>query len=169
MMSFSFSFMAAFPCSFIVDALWKRLQHDYAGFKAYERAVQQYKLLRAEWLKTQRSWWDELHPQRFEQEVALFFKSQGYRVEWTGRSGDGGVDIKVTNQEGKKIVVQCKAHQKPVPPGAVRELFGTLLHEKADEGWLMSRSGFTVGAAKFATGKPIRLLDLNHVILGRGI
>jgi Restriction endonuclease len=66
------------------------------------------------WLKTQRSWWDRLHPQRFEQEVAAFFKTQGHRVEWTGRSGDGGVDIRLTTSDGKKIIVQCKAHGKPV-------------------------------------------------------
>jgi restriction system protein len=109
------------------------------------------------WLKTQRSWWDRLHPQRFEQEVAAFFKTQGHRVEWTGRSGDGGVDIRLTTSDGKKIIVQCKAHGKPVTPGAVRDLYGTLLHEKSDEAWLMSRSGFTLGASKFAAGKAIRL------------
>ena len=149
-------------------ALWKRIQPDYPRLCAYERAIAQYKIDHAVWSKTQRSWWDGLHPRRFEQEVAEFFKKQGHQVEWTGSSGDGGVDIRLTTQNGKKVVVQCKAHGKPISPGVVRELYGTLLHEKSDEAWLMSRSDFTAGARKFAEGKPIRLLNLDHVLPGLG-
>lgn len=166
--SFAVAFMIAFPGGMILDALWKRVQSDYAAVQMYEGAVVTFKREHAEWLKTQRSWWDRLHPQRFEQEVAAAFKKQGHRVEWTGRSGDGGVDIKLTSQNGQRVVVQCKSHEKPISPGAVRDLYGTLLHEKADEAWLMSRSGFTAGAAKFATGKPIRLLGLDHILPGLG-
>lgn len=86
---------------------------------------------------------------------------------WTGRSGDGGVDIRLTAQDGKRIVVQCKAHGKPVSPAAVRDLYGTLLHEKSDEAWLMSRSGFTAGATRFAAGKAIKLLSLDHILPAR--
>ncbi len=168
LMSFALAFMVAFPGGMILEALWKRMQPDHTQLLLYERAVAQYEVEHATWLKTQRSWWDRLHPQRFEQEVAEFFKKQGHRVEWTGRSGDGGVDIRLATQNGKKIIVQCKAHDKPVSPGAVRELYGTLLHERADEAWLMSRSGFTDGATQFAVGKAIRLLDLDHVLPGLG-
>jgi HJR/Mrr/RecB family endonuclease len=87
--------------------------------------VAQFKAEHAEWLKTQRSWWDRLHPQRFEQEVAALFKKQGHKVEWTGRSGDGGIDIRLTAEDGKRILVQCKSYDKPISPGAVRALIGT--------------------------------------------
>lgn len=156
-----------------VSALWKRRQPDYARVEKYKVAVGQYhaehaayEVERAAWLKTQRSWWDALGPKRFEQEIAEFFQKEGHRVQWTGRSGDGGVDVRLTTQDGRKIVVQCKAHGKPVSPGAVRDLYGTLLHVKADEAWLMSRSGFTAGATRFAVGKPIRLLTLDHIVPG---
>jgi HJR/Mrr/RecB family endonuclease len=168
MLSFAAGFIVAFPGGMILEAVWKRMQPDYDRFVLYERAMEEYKTDHAAWLTTQRSWWDRLHPQRFEQEVAGFFKKQGHSVEWTGRSGDGGVDIRLTTQDGRKIIVQCKAHEKPVSPGAVRDLYGTLLHEQSDEAWLMSRSGFTVGASKFAAGKAIRLFDLDHVLPGLG-
>jgi restriction endonuclease Mrr len=166
--SFFGSAILAFGLAAVVEALWRRTQPDYERFRSYVRAVAEHKVEHAAWLKTQRSWWYRLHPQRFEQEVAAFFKKQGHRVEWTGRSGDGGVDIRLTTQDGKKIIAQCKAHEKPISPGAVRDLYGTLLHEKSDEAWLLSRSGFTVGASKFAAGKAIRLYNLDHVLPGLG-
>jgi HJR/Mrr/RecB family endonuclease len=168
MVSGGMAFVVTLPSAMIVEAIWKRMQPDYGRFREYEQALQLYKAEHTEWLKTQRSWWDGLHPARFEQEVAAFFKKQGHRVEWTGRSGDAGVDIRLIQQDGKKIIVQCKAHEKPISPGAVRDLFGTLLHEKADEAWLMSRSGFTLGARKFAEGKSIQLLNLDHILPGLG-
>jgi hypothetical protein len=169
------TFLTASTGGMIASALWKRCQSDYARVRMYKLAVGQYsaeyaayEVEHVAWLKTQRSWWDTLGPRRFEQEVAEFFKKQGNQVEWTGRSGDGGVDLRLTTQNGKKVVVQCKAHGKPISPGAVRDLYGTLLHEKSDEAWLMSRSGFTVGARKFAEGKAIVLLNLDHVLPGLG-
>jgi len=79
--SFSIAFLVALPAGMILGALWTRMQPDYARLRLYQRAVEQYKVEYAAWLKTQRSWWERLHPQRFEQEVAAFFKKQGHRVE----------------------------------------------------------------------------------------
>jgi hypothetical protein len=166
--AFGPAFVVTFPSALIVSSLWERFQADYAQLRTYNSALDTYKRDHAEWLKTQRSWWDRLHPQRFEQEVAAFFRKKGHHVTWTGRSGDGGVDIRLTTQEGAKVIVQCKAHEKPITPGAVRELYGTLMHESADEAWLMSRSGFTVGAREFASGKAIQLLSLDHILPGLG-
>lgn len=166
--SFAIALVVSFPGAMIVEAVWKRMQSDYPRLLQYERAKAQHAAEHATWLTTQRSWWDRLHPQRFEREVAEHFKKQGHRVEWTGRSGDGGVDIRLTTRDNMKIIVQCKSHEKPISPGAVRDLYGTLLHEKADEGWLMSRSGFTGGATTFASGKAIRLLSLDHILPGLG-
>jgi hypothetical protein len=161
--------IVASGAAWIAYALWKWTQRDYGRFRSYESAVKHYKIEHAVWLKAQRFWWDGLDARRFEQEVAEFFKKQGHRVEWTGRSGDGGVDIRLTTPDGKKIIVQCKAHGKPVSPAVVRDLYGTLLHEKSDEAWLMSRSGFTVGAKKFVAGKAIRLMGLDHILAARGL
>lgn len=175
LLSCAIAFMIASPGGATLGALWKWMQSDCVRVRMYESAIVQfkvehtaYKVEHAAWLKTQRSWWDNLNPKRFEQEVAEFFRAQGHRVEWTGRSGDGGVDIRLIKQDGKRVVVQCKAHGKPISPAAVRDLYGTLLHAKADEAWLMSRSGFTLGAMKFAADKPIRLLNLDHVLPGLG-
>jgi restriction system protein len=61
-------------------------------------------------------------------------------------------------KDGKKIIIQCKAHRNYISAGYVRELYGTLMHQKADEAWLVVTSGFYSGAREFALEKPIKLL-----------
>ena len=41
---------------------------------------------------------------------------------------------------------------------------GTLLHEKADEAWLVGTTGFYSGAKSFASGKPIRLFTIHDLL-----
>ena len=96
--------------------------------------------------------------------VKILF-SKGYNVTHTGgsRSGDEGVDF-VVRIDGKKIIGQCKAYSSYVSAGPVRELYGTLLHEKGDEAWLVVTTGFYSGAKSFASGKPIRLLTIHDVL-----
>jgi HJR/Mrr/RecB family endonuclease len=48
-------------------------------------------------------------------------------------------------KDGKKIVVQCKAHRNPVGPNVVRELYGTMFHAGADAAKLVALGGFTQG------------------------
>jgi len=110
--------------------------------------------------------WKGLDGEEFERELVTLFKNRGYEVKWTGRGGgDEGVDI-LLNANGRKIIVQCKAHKRYIVPGVVRELYGTLIHHGADEAWLITTSGFFSGAKSFAQGKPIRLLVLEEVLRG---
>jgi restriction endonuclease Mrr len=110
-----------------------------------------------------------LHPSDFEVQVANNLKDRGYEVQWTGRAGDGGVDIRATGPGGVRIVVQCKGYQEPVGPASVRELYGTLMHERAHEGWLVALAGFSGAAKEFAAGKPLRLLDVDTLIRHSGL
>jgi len=134
---------------------------------ALDRAERQRERERQENLRKEVSWWKGLDGRSFERELVRLFKGRGYEVEWTGRSGwDGGVDI-LLKANGKKIIVQCKAHKNYVGPGPVRDLYGTLMHKGADQAWLITTSGFWGGAASFANGKPIRLLTIRQVLEGR--
>ena len=80
-MAFGAALFLSFPGGLIFRALWKLAQHDYPRVRLYKRAMKQYAIDYAAWLKTQRFWWDSLHPRSFEQEVAAFFQKQGHRVE----------------------------------------------------------------------------------------
>ena len=118
---------------------------------------------RAEEQRRQLNWWKSLNGKQFEKELAGLLKQLGYGVSLTPYSGDGGVDIFI--MEGTKhIVVQCKAHNNYISPGVVRELYGTMIHQKADEGWIVTTSGFYSGARKFGHDKPIKLITINELL-----
>ena len=84
-------------------------------------------------------------------------------VDVSQTTADKGIDI-ILKKNGKTIVVQCKAHKKPVSPHVVRDLYGTLVDSQADEAILASISGFTSGVREFVIGKPISLISLEDII-----
>ena len=109
-------------------------------------------------------WWRRLDGTSFEIEAGMVFSKRGYTVCRVGGSGDQGVDL-ILSKDGITIAVQCKAHRLPVGPGVVRDLYGSLMHHKHREGWLLSTEGFTKGARAFASGKPIRLVTVSELLL----
>ena len=72
---------------------------------------------------------------------------------------DGGIDL-VLRRDGRRVLVQCKQwRRRRVPVNVVREMYGLLLHHGADEVQIATVGGFTRDAERFASGKPIRLID----------
>ncbi|MGO8835995.1 MAG: restriction endonuclease [Limisphaerales bacterium] len=97
---------------------------------------------------------------QFEFLVAEAFRRQGYQVEYSlGRGADGGVDLTL-RRDGRTSLVQCK-QWKVFSVGApvIREMFGLLTAEQADEAIIVTSGSFTRDAQSFAEGKPIRLVD----------
>ncbi len=96
----------------------------------------------------------------FEYLVAESFRRQGYQVEFSlGRGADGGVDLTLY-RDGRTLLVQCK-QWKVFSVGApvIREMFGLMTAEQADEAIIVTSGKFTRDAQEFAAGKPIRLID----------
>ncbi|MCZ7668851.1 MAG: restriction endonuclease [Chloroflexi bacterium] len=101
----------------------------------------------------------ELSPSEFEQYVARLFRQKGYAVRLRGRSGDKGVDLELKQRSGKRAIVQCKRYRRPVGPEVVRELFGTLIHERVAHAFLVTTADISQSAREWALGKPITLID----------
>lgn len=101
----------------------------------------------------------ELSPTEFEEMVAEVFRAKGHRARRTGTVGDHGVDVVVEAKNGEKWVVQCKRWRGTVGERVVREFYGTMLHEKADKGAIITTGFFTPQAKEWAKGKPIFLYD----------
>lgn len=106
-----------------------------------------------------------MSPNDFERYAAAAFERRGWRVEIVGREGkpDGGLDLLLTGR-GRRIVVQCKRYAKPVGAAVVREVVGVMLHHKARGAFVVGLSGFTRPAQEWAAGKPIKLVDGNHLL-----
>ena len=98
--------------------------------------------------------------QEFEHLVGEAFRRQGFRVEERGGAvPDGGVDL-VLHRDGRKAAVQCKRWRtRQMGVAMVRELYGAMTAETADEAILVSSGDYTADARRFADGKPIRLFD----------
>ena len=60
---------------------------------------------------------------------------------------------------GGKIVFHARRSIKPISVSPVRELFGSVMHEGAVKGILITTADFTTEAYEFARNKPIRLLN----------
>ena len=115
-------------------------------------------------LRKQAEYWMSLSGEEFEQEVATLLRRRGYQgIRLTGRSGDGGIDIRA-RRERRSLIVQCKRYQKPAGPAIVRELYGSLVDSRADGALLFCTGGFTRAAKEFAKGKPIDLLSVWDIV-----
>lgn len=100
-----------------------------------------------------------LDPAEFEVWIGMMFRLNGYRVRNTQYSGDHGVDIEVSRPPMSTGLVQCKRYRGTVGERVVRELYGTLIHERGDKAWLATTGAISRQAREWATGKPIELWD----------
>jgi HJR/Mrr/RecB family endonuclease len=100
-----------------------------------------------------------MEPDAFEHLVAHIFRAYGYRAQLAGGNFDHGVDIVIHNGEGEKWIAQCKRYKGSVGEPIIRDLFGTMLHERARRAYLMTTGPITQQARDWARGKPIILYD----------
>ena len=94
----------------------------------------------------------------FEQE----FVSEGGEVKVTQASRDGGVDAIAFDPapiRGGKYVIQAKRYTRTVGVAAVRDLYGTVVHEGADRGILVTTSDYGADSVSFAKDKPLTLIN----------
>lgn len=97
---------------------------------------------------------------RFEDLVETYYKRNGYNVIHRGDAfADGGVDIEAY-KNGKKTIIQCKHwNNRKIDVHLVREMYGVMMDEKADETVIITSGEFTQPAIDFASGKPIKLIN----------
>jgi restriction system protein len=70
-----------------------------------------------------------------------------------------GVDVMLTKENGQRAVVQCKRYRHTVGPDIVRELFGTMVHERVHHAFLVTTADISDGARDWAADKPLTLID----------
>lgn len=96
-----------------------------------------------------------IEPREFELLVAELLSEQGFEVDVTRQSRDGGVDIWIAENRSIgsfKYLVECKkfSPEKKVGVKIVREVFGTLQASLATAGLIVTTSYFTHDAKEFA-------------------
>jgi restriction system protein len=104
----------------------------------------------------------ELTPKDFEAFIQNLFTRMGFDTKLYKASGDGGIDCVAFDPHpitGGKFIVQAKLYTRTVAPTHVRDLWGTVQHEGATKGIMVTTSGYGPDSYKFAAGKPINLID----------
>ena len=104
----------------------------------------------------------ELTPKEFEAFIQNLFTKMGFDTKLYRASGDGGIDCVAYDPHpvtGGKFIVQAKLYNRTVQPTHVRDLWGTVQHEGATKGIMITTSGYGPDSYKFAGGKPLNLID----------
>jgi restriction system protein len=98
---------------------------------------------------------------RYEELCVEYLIEKGCKAEATSLGADGGIDIKVFEQDSERpvAVAQCKAWgTRKVNVDHIRALFGVMAAEQVPHGIYLTTSDFTSEARAFAEGKNLQLI-----------
>lgn len=102
----------------------------------------------------------QLSDDHFKRLVANLYREEGQVLEeLEDNAPERGFDLTLHYDGQKTIVHYCLGKDCKVGVQKVRELFGIQAHEEAVKSVLITRGIFTEQARKFATGKPMELID----------
>ncbi len=98
----------------------------------------------------------------FENLATAYYVEKGIRAEATSLGADGGIDIKLYQDDSDKptSIVQCKAwYNKQVGVKEIREFLGVLTNEKIAKGFYMTSGIFSEDAISTAKNNRITLVN----------
>ena len=104
----------------------------------------------------------DLEWKRFEDVCQQYYELKGIRSETTPLGPDGGIDIRLYQDDSEKptAIVQCKSwNVRYVGVSLIRELLGVMTHEKIAKAFFMTTSSFSEDAKSFASANRITLVD----------
>ncbi|MGE5579000.1 MAG: restriction endonuclease [Bacillota bacterium] len=101
---------------------------------------------------------DKMDGVRFEEWLANFFRTRGYKAKTTIRSHDIGVDI-ILERDGQKTVVQAKRWKNNVGVAAIQAIYAGKAHYRADAAMAVTTSHFTAEARTLAKSTGVVLWD----------
>ncbi len=107
---------------------------------------------------------DELSGVEFENLLMDKFAAMGFKIESTPTTGDFGADLIVENNEGSRIIVQCKRFKSKVNLKSVQEVVGAIGHYAGDMGIVITNNSFLNSAVKLAESHDIELWDGDKLV-----
>jgi len=106
--------------------------------------------------------WANLSPDEFEQYVSELFRTKGFTTTITGRSGDGGVDIRAAKGDNK-VIIQCKRYRGVVGVPEMREFASVVQRAGVKVGYFVTTSHFSHEAEDWALMERIELVDQDRL------
>ncbi len=106
---------------------------------------------------------------RYEAQCQSLLQRAGWAVSATPQTGDQGADL-IADADGKRVVIQCKFHAKPVGNKAVQEAYTARNMHGAAYAVVVSNNSFTRSAVVLARANDVLLMHHNQLPdLGRQI
>lgn len=97
-----------------------------------------------------------MDPLDYERLCAHLLCKAGWRAQATPPGADQGLDI-MAEQDGVRLVVQCKLYNRPVGNKAVQEIFTARQHRQAHYAAVVSNAGYTRSARELAHATGVHL------------
>ncbi|MBO9581442.1 MAG: restriction endonuclease [Sphingobium sp.] len=98
-----------------------------------------------------------LTPLEYERHCADLLRVEGWKIQETPATRDGGADF-VAEKEKVRLVVQCKRYSQPVGNKAVQEVTAAVRLYGGNVACVVAPTGFTKQAQQEATGLSVHLL-----------
>lgn len=93
--------------------------------------------------------------------------ARGWQVATTPVTGDQGADL-IADADGRRVVIQCKFHAKPIGNKAVQEAQAAIRFHAGDHAAVVSNASFTRSARDLASANGVLLLHHDQLAdLGR--
>lgn len=162
-----------YDCSFediYQQELSLNISKDNDGIVLSETATIR-KLIREIYLNNEEMY--KIAPRKFEEMVAELLMSQGFQVELTKQTRDGGYDILALKSNGRlllptKYLVECKKYTETnkVDVNIIRSFSFVVEEQKANKGIIFTTSYFTKDAQAMRANKPwlLDFADRNDLI-----
>ena len=99
---------------------------------------------------------------KFEELSTAYYQEKGIRAEATSLGADGGIDIKLYQDDTgvPSSIVQCKAwNSRQVGVKQIREFLGVMTHEKIAKGFYMTSGEYSNDAKEVAKSNRITLIN----------
>lgn len=145
-------YLMTFIVTLVLEKKHNRNQYDYGTIIDSNEPRKSVRLLREEieqrknaeityanFIKKIRSpeYLKNMDPYEFEEFACKYFESVGYKVTRTLKSNDQGIDG-ILEKNGTKTIVQAKRVQSYVGQPIIRDLYGTMISEKADSAFIVT-------------------------------
>lgn len=103
-----------------------------------------------------------LDPTRFERLIEWLLPSRGFvEVEHCGGPGDRGADLIAIDENGRRVVVQCKRYglNHKVGSAEIQRFVGAITIHNANRGMVVTTSTYTTEAIAIAGASRVDLID----------
>ncbi len=153
------AFIIAFIVMFITDNLWTSFIVFWIAFVIIIIIAALSEVVRIDRIDTNLKTVDNMSGKEFEEFMEVLFKNLDFEVHRTPIVGDYGIDLILTDKNGKRIAVQLKRYKGKVGTKAIQEAYSGANFYGIENITVVTNSYFTEQAKEMARKLGIELID----------